>query len=142
MKRHLLDVSVVLDLLLNRDPWAKDAACIWDAHRTGQIGALLAAFAVPTIFYIVQRQAGKTAGYAAIQACLATLEIIPTDRTTLLAAQALPGLDFEDNLQIASAVNAGADGIVTRDPGGFAGSPIPVLTPADLVASLAGPNTP
>lgn len=27
--------------------------------------------------------------------------------------------------------------IVTRDPQGFTGSPVPVLTPADLLAQLA-----
>jgi hypothetical protein len=86
---------------LNRAPWAKEAAAIWDAH-------------------------------AAVRVCLQTLEIIPTDRAALEAAQARAGSDFEDNLQIASAVHAGADALVTRDPRGFTGSPIPVLSPADL----------
>jgi predicted nucleic acid-binding protein len=48
----LLDTSVLLDLLLNRAPWAADAAAIWTAHRQGQIEAMVAAFALPTIFYI------------------------------------------------------------------------------------------
>jgi predicted nucleic acid-binding protein len=142
MKQYLLDMSVILDLLLNRSPWAADAAFIWDAHRHGQITALVAAFSMPTIFYIVRRQAGLTAAQAAVQACLSTLDVAPVDLSSLLAAQALPGPDFEDNLQIACAVQAGADAVVTRDPRGFAGSPITVLTPADLVASLSGPITP
>jgi hypothetical protein len=33
MKQYLLDTSVVLGLLLNRPPWAADAAVIWEAHR-------------------------------------------------------------------------------------------------------------
>ena len=57
MKQYLLDTSVILDLFLNRVPWAADTAIIWDAHRQGRIEALVAAFAVPTIFYIV-RQGG------------------------------------------------------------------------------------
>jgi hypothetical protein len=48
----------------------------------------------------------------------------------------LPGNDFEDNVQIACAVIAGLDAIVTRDPKGFAGSPVLVLTPAELLARL------
>jgi predicted nucleic acid-binding protein len=52
----LLDTSVLLDLLLNRSPWAADMAALWDAHRRGQIEAFLAAFAVPTVFYIIRRQ--------------------------------------------------------------------------------------
>ena len=58
MKRYLLDTSVLLDLFLNRAPWAADMALLWDDHRQGQLKALVAAFAVPTIFYIVRKQAG------------------------------------------------------------------------------------
>ena len=35
----LLDTCVLLDLLLNRSPWAADMAAVWNAHRRGQIDA-------------------------------------------------------------------------------------------------------
>jgi hypothetical protein len=73
---------------------------------------------------------------------LTTLDIVATDQAALLAAHTLAGTDFEDDLQIACAVRAQVDAIVTRDPHGFAASPIPVLTPADVVASLAGWSPP
>ena len=142
MKKYLLDTNVLLDLFLNRLPWAADMAVIWDAHRQGQIKALVAAFAVPTNFYIVRRQAGLTTAQTVVKDCLSTLDIAPIDHATLLAAQALSGPDFEDDLQIACAIQAGVDGIVTRDPHGFAASPIPILTPSDLVAALSAPPTP
>ena len=142
MKRYLLDTSVLLDLLLKRVPWAADAAAIWEAHHRIQIRVFAAAFSLPTIFYIIRKQAGLSAAQAAVQVCLATLDIVPTDQATLLAAQSLAGSDFEDDLQIVTAAQAGVDAIVTRDPRGFAASQIPVLTPADVVASLPGPTTP
>jgi predicted nucleic acid-binding protein len=142
MKHYLLDVNVVLDVLLNRPPWAADGARIWNAHRNGDIEAVLAAFTVPTIFFIVRRLTDLRTAHAAVQHCLATLSIAPVDESTLLAALAMTGADFEDNLQIACAVQAGADGIVTRDPRGFASSPVPVLAPADLVALLPPPPSP
>lgn len=142
MKRYLLDTSVLLDLFLNRLPWAAEMAVIWDAHRQGQIKAFVAAFAVPTIFYIVRKPSGLKTARTVVQACLDTLDIAAVDQATLLAAQALSGADFEDDLQISCAMHCGADAIVTRDPRGFAAAPIPVLTPADLVASLSIPPTP
>jgi len=138
----LLDTSVLLDLLLNRSPWAADMAAVWNAHRQGRIEAFLAAFAVPTVFYIIRRQTDLATAQTAVADCLATLHIAPVDKTALLAAQAMPGSDFEDNLQIACAIHAGMDLILTRDPKGFAHSPLPVSTPADLVARLPGPPTP
>jgi hypothetical protein len=44
--------------------------------------------------------------------------------------------NFEDNLQVACAVLTRLDAIVTRDPRGFAGSPVPVLAPARLLAQI------
>ena len=90
MKQYLLDTSVVLDLLLNRSPWAADAAIIWDAHRQDQIKAWVAAFSLPTIFYIVRKQGSIAAARTAVQACLSTLDIARTDQATLLSAQRSP----------------------------------------------------
>jgi predicted nucleic acid-binding protein len=138
----LLDTSAVLDLLLNRAPWAADVATIWTAHRHGRVEAFLAAFALPTIFYIVRRQTDQATALAAVQHCLATLSVAPTDQAALLSAMGMPGPDFEDNLQIACAVQAGVDAVVTRDPRGFAHSPLPILTPADLASQLSPPAPP
>ena len=52
-------------------------------------------------------------------------------------ATTFPGSDFEDNLHIAFAVEARLEAIVTRNPKDFAGSPIPILTPGELLALLA-----
>src|SRR5260370_528045 len=142
MNRYLLDVNVVLDVMLNRPPWAADGVQIWNAHRHGDTQRMLAAFTVPTIFYIVQRLTDLPTAHSAVQHCLATLSIAPVNESTLLAALAMTGADFEDNLQIACAVQAGVDGIVTRDPLGFAGSPLPVLSPTALVAQLPPPPAP
>ena len=48
----------------------------------------------------------------------------------------MAGGDLEDNVSLACALAAGLDAIVTRDPRGFSGSPIPVLSPTDLLARL------
>ena len=110
MKKYLLDTSVLLDLFLNRLPWAADMALIWDAHRQGKIKAFVAAFALPTIFYIVRRQTDLTTAQTVVHDCLSTLDIAPIDQTTLLAEQGRSGPDFEDDLQIACAIQA-VDGI-------------------------------
>lgn len=140
MSRVLVDLSVILDLLLNRPPWAQEAAAIWKAHVDGKLQALLPASALPTIFYLVRRQADLKAAHDAVRVCLETLEIVPVDRATLETARTLAGSDFEDNLQIACAMHAGAHAIVTRDPRGFSGSPVPVLAPIDLCSQFALQN--
>ena len=58
-------------------------------------------------------------------------------RDPLDTAERRGGIDFEDNLQIACAVEAKLDAIVTRNAKDFVASPVLVLTPAELLAQLA-----
>jgi predicted nucleic acid-binding protein len=133
----LLDLNVVLDALLGREPWRAEADAIWDANRDGRIGGRVSAAALPTLFYVIRKQEDVARAHLAVANCLRSLEIVPVDRTTLEMATNLPGSDFEDNLQIACAVEARLDAIVTRNPKDFSGSPVLVLTPAELLALLA-----
>jgi hypothetical protein len=68
--------------------------------------------------------------------CLDQLRIIAVDVALLQAAVAIGGRDLEDNLQIACATAAKLEGIVTRDPAGFAHSPVAVLTPTQFLQRL------
>ena len=140
----LLDMNVVLDVLLNRAPWVADSSAVWDAHRDGRISAHLAAFSLPTIFYIVRKQNDLAMAQDGVRVCLETLEIAPVLRSTLELARLQSLSDYEDNLQIACAIEAQLDAIVTRDPAGFAQSPVPAMTPAELLNRLAtaGPTAP
>ena len=134
--RVRLDINVVLDVILVRQPWFAEAARVWDAHRDGQINAAIAGFSLPIVFFIVRRHTDHKHAHEAVQICLATLEIIPVSRPTLELAATLPGNDYEDNLQLACAMEAKLDGIVTRDRSGFPGATISILAPSDLLARL------
>ena len=133
----LLDLNVVLDSLLGREPWRAEADTIWDANRDGRIAAQMTAAALPTLFYVVRKQEDQARAHLAVANCLRSLGIVPVDRSALELATTLPGSDFEDNLQIACAMEACLDAIVTRNPKDFVGSSVPVLTPAELLALLA-----
>ena len=52
--------------------------------------------------------------------------------------------DIEDAAQLAAAIATGIEVIVTRDPRGFSGSPIPVLSPDEFLQQLTatGSNPP
>ncbi len=137
----LLDTNVVLDFLLVRQPWYPEAVQVWDAHQDGRVTAYVAAFSLPTVFYIVRRQADLQRAHDSLKICLETLEILPLQRSTLESARTFPGNDFEDNLQMACATEAMLDAIVTRDPSGFVNATVPILTPAAFLAGLGQRTT-
>jgi predicted nucleic acid-binding protein len=133
----LIDVNVALDVILERQPWLEDSKSVWDAcHETRIVGHLIAT-AVTNIFYVSRRLIGTEKARVGVRMSLATLEVVPVGRHELELADAMPGSDLEDNVSLACALASSLDAIVTRDPTGFAGSPIPVLSPAELLALLA-----
>ena len=132
----LFDTNVVLDVLLKREPWVTEAIAVWQANDEGQIVGYILASAITDIFYIARRLAGLEIARTTVRTCLEAFEICAVDRQTLEQAAALPGNDFEDNLQIACASIAGIDAIVTRDKDGFKAATIPVWTPAELLTQL------
>ena len=130
----LMDVNVILDVLLDRAPFVDAASRIWRACDEGRAEGLIAACSLPTIVYVVRRQAGIEKAHEAVRVCLEAFTVCTVDRGTLELANVAG--DFEDNLQWACAVEAGADFIVTRDAGGFRQSNIAPVTPQDLAARL------
>jgi predicted nucleic acid-binding protein len=160
MTLALLDTNVILDALLDRQPWSADAKALWQAHLNNQFAAHVTATSLTDIFhvfssvflmmelfflkekfgYISRRHAGKDRAWLAIQACLDQLYVISVGFNELQIAATLGDSDFEDNLQIACAMTAQLDVIVTRDFSGFAASSIPVLTPQQMLATLSDGN--
>ena len=136
MTRPLLDINVMIDLFLLRQPWFPESAALWDENRKGRIQAHFSSTAVPTLFYLMRKQVGLSLARDAVEKCINALIMIPVRLSTLKLAVGGPGSDFEDNLQIACAVEANVDAIITRDAKGFSASPIFALTPTEYLARI------
>jgi predicted nucleic acid-binding protein len=132
----LLDINVILDVLLNRQPFVGHSRAVWQACDDGRFEGYICAASLPTIFYIVRRTVGLSNARESVAICLEAFQICPVDREALELANAFPGSDFEDNLQIACAHRAGLDSIITRDPRGLAHPQLAVLTPSELISRL------
>jgi predicted nucleic acid-binding protein len=132
----LLDTNIVLDVLLARDPWLDQAKAIWLACDDGRLEGWVSAVTLTTIFYVGQKQLGKSKAREAVAICLKVFQICPIHRQTIDLAMGFNGMDFEDDMQCACASLASLDAIVTRDASGFAASPIVALTPLQLLARL------
>lgn len=134
MTRILVDVNVVLDALLVRPPHSDAATRLWTAIEKGQAEGLVPAHGVTTLYYLLGRAKGAASAGRAIGDLLAVFKVASVDQTVLQRALALAWPDFEDAVCAAAAEAAGCNLIVTRDPAGFKGSPVP---PVDAATSLA-----
>ena len=134
MKRVLLDVNVVLDVLLDRRPHAESASDVWAAVEEGRAEGCLSAHAVTTIHYLNMRSVGTRQARETTAAILSVFEVAEVDSSVLSAALALNWEDFEDAVTAAAARRAKCDALVTRNPRDFKGSPVRVLTPQEAAA--------
>jgi predicted nucleic acid-binding protein len=136
VKRLLLDLNVLLDVVLERAE-APVAARVWAALEKGQGRGFIPAHGLTTIFYIVARARGRDYARRATEGLLRVFAVAPVDEGVLRTALALDWPDFEDAVCAAAAEANDCDAIVSRDPGGFAGSPVEVLDPAAALLWLS-----
>ena len=137
MRRLLLDVNLILDVLLDRKPHAEDASAVWAAVETGRASGYLSAHAVTTIHYLNARAVGPKMAGDTTQALLSVFDIAVVDEAVLRSAAALKWRDFEDAVTASAAVRARCDTIVTRNPKHFAKASILVIGPREAAAALA-----
>lgn len=128
----LLDTNVLLDLLLERQPFLDRMQPILQAIDLGRIKGFVTASSLTDIYYIIRRHTkNRQRAEVAIRQVLATFQLCTIDRSVIESALNLELDDFEDAVQESSAILSELDGIVTRDVAGFSGLTIPIRSPED-----------
>ena len=135
--KFLIDTNIVLDLLLDRMPFADDAAQLFDQAERGNISAVLCGTTVTTIFHIAAKTIGARKARQAVGELLSLCEVAPVSRAVLEAGIASDFQDFEDAVLAAAARGAGVDAIVSRNAKDFRKAGIPVYDAAQAVELLS-----
>lgn len=132
----LLDIDVILDVILAREPWLADSARLLSATERGRASGCVADHTITTVHYVTSANRGTDAATRAVTDLLGFLDVIPVAREDFQRALALDLPDFEDAVQVAAGLKAGVDLIVTRDEGDFEGSGLDALPPGAVLAMM------
>lgn len=132
--RILFDTDVILDLLLDREPFNATAAWLVNRVHTGELEGFISAITLTTIFYLARKAVGNKRARSYIEDLLKIFQVALVNKAVLETALALP--IYEDAVQHASAELAGAEGIVTRNVPDFKQATLKVYTPVELRAVL------
>jgi predicted nucleic acid-binding protein len=138
MKRILLDVNVVLDVLMNRAPHADASSHVWSLVEDGRVEGLLSAHAVTTIHYLNAREVPPKMAARTTEALLSVFGVAAVDQVVVRTALGLGWKDFGDAVTAAAAERARCAAIVTRNVRDFRRSPVRAFTPEETVAWLEG----
>ncbi|MEX1258936.1 MAG: PIN domain-containing protein [Gemmatimonadota bacterium] len=134
--RLLLDINVLLDVVLERDPWARPAAELLAALETNQAQGFVAGHTLPTVYYVVARSRDRDTAITAMHDLLRLLEVVPVEKQDFYRALSLPLNDFEDAVQAAAAFRIDAEYLVTRNEPDFKGASIATATPTTILSLL------
>jgi len=127
--RVLLDADVLIDVALDRAPYAEPAAALLDELERRPGCAFVAWHTISNFFYLVSPSRGRRGTRAFLLDLTDFVDVAPTTVQGLRYAAHLPLRDFEDALQVAAAVACGAEVIATRNLRDYAKAPIRAAAP-------------
>ncbi|MCI5223331.1 MAG: PIN domain-containing protein [Candidatus Electrothrix sp. AR4] len=129
----LFDTNVILDVLLDREPFAMDAAMLMAKVERIEIIGFICATTVTSIPYLACKTLGPKAAFRHIQSLLTLFSIAPVNRLVLENACATSFSDFEGAIIHEAAIHAGAQHLVTRNISDFKKASLPVYEPREFL---------
>ena len=128
----LFDTNVILDLLLDREPFSTPAARLFSLVDTGDLTGFICATTVTTVHFLARRTVGDRRARREIGSMLDLFDVAPVSLAVLEGALESKFTDFEDAVMYHAALNVNADGIVTRNAVDFKRATISVYAPEEL----------
>jgi len=129
----LFDTNVILDLMLDREPFAEPAARLLDLVERGDVTGWVCATTVTTIHYLATKALVPDRAIRHLENLMKLFHMAIVNRAVLEDALKSGFPDFEDGVVLHAARHAGAQAVVTRDTKGFERSDIPVYSPWEIL---------
>lgn len=135
--RVLVDTNILLDYLLERDPYDIPAKTIIQACQKKQILGCIAAHSITNIFFILRKYFTIKERRNILLNICKLFDVEGIDLQKLQNALMNEDFqDFEDCLQMECAINFHADYIITRNPHDFKNSIISCIEPIEFCQIL------
>jgi predicted nucleic acid-binding protein len=134
MVNIFLDSDIVIDFYKNRMPFATYTSQIFKKKYENKLTIFITALSINNIHYVIRKDFSFDKTMGIINQLVQEFEIIPTNKTDLKKAIELNFSDYEDAIQVASAMRTNKiQYILTRNVKDYHKSPIPVLTPEEFL---------
>ena len=134
VSRILIDTNVLLDYLLEREPFFEDAKNVMLSCIDGNTKGCIAAHSISNMFFILRKDYNIKERREILRNLCTIFDVEGIDKVKLLSGLANEDFaDFEDCLQMECAKNYGAEYIVTRNVSDYATSEIKAVLPGEYL---------
>ena len=134
MRRVFIDTNILLDLLLERQPWVNQASVLFSMADRKELDLLCCSLSFYTAIYLMNRLKYTRKEIITKLTIVKSLCTVTTvDSSVIDRVLQSDFSDLEDGMQYYSALAANAEVIVTRNEKDYALSNIPVLSPTEFL---------
>ena len=133
----MIDTNIVLDVLLEREPFYKHSRAIIEMCEKRKIYGFISASSATDIFYLVRKALSSTEkAYDALGEILNIVKILTVTNDDVNKAFLQKAKDFEDCLLATCAKSNNCDAIITRNKKDFLDFGITLFSPEEFIENI------
>jgi predicted nucleic acid-binding protein len=137
LRRVLVDTDIILDLLLERQPFFPAATRLFVAFQEGRLEGHVSSLAFSNLFYLLRKKVPGPEAVAILRKLRLLTRVLTVDEKVIDLALASTFSDFEDAIQYFAASEWELEAIVTRNRRDYKASRIAIVSPEECL-ELAG----
>ena len=136
MNKVFLDTNIILDLLLDREPFSSDVANLIELATDSSIELCVSSVTITDVYYIVSKYEGIKAANNKTKHILELVTVENVGQTTVIKASKSGFKDFEDGVQNFCAEESKHKIIVTRNTKDFKKSKLSIMTAKECITRM------
>lgn len=137
MKNLFIDTNIIIDLLAKREPFYDEAAMLFSLADRQKIRLSVSALSFANTNYILSESKKPGESKLILRKLKLIVQVLSLDEKIVgLSLNDDNFKDFEDALQYFTALEHGADAIITRNLKDFQKAKLPVMTASQFLKSI------
>ncbi len=136
IKSAYIDCNIILDWIIDRQPFSLYATELIDLIEKKKIKGFVSPLILANCFYIVQKVKGKEIANFFLQDSLKLFSIIDNTKTDLKLAIKNAFIDFEDDIHYFSVINNDLNIIITRNKKDFKSEKVNLFTAEEFLLEI------
>lgn len=133
MKKVLLDINILLDVLQRRPRHYEASAAVLSLSAESKIEAYVSAPSFGILHYIYLKHSSKSHCLQSLKKLRALIRVAAVDERVIDLALDADFADLEDAIQYYCAIRSGLQAIITRNQKDFKKAKLPVLHPEEFL---------
>ena len=138
MKDLFIDTDVIIDFLIDRKPFSREAAIIFTLIEQRKLKGHISSLTFSNLYYVLRKFESHNKVISKLDSLSKLGIILKVDDQTIRNAITSGFRDFEDSIQYFCALESRKiDVIITRNIKDYRSSELPVMSPGDFLKTMS-----